>query len=225
MALSGSFGGGTIGRTTAAFGTAFYVLIPPYSTPYSVVTSPAITPFTVVTHINKTNGNTANATTVMRPIGKTTATVAANTSVAVVTVAGDPGNIATGLYNATGTNNNLAANDIMVVAHSDGTVGQYTVSAFNTTSKVITFTGNFTAPVAVGAAVWDYGIFSDTDPITGSAFPNVNGVAVSATGDDFATSGRGFASSKVGDPLLLYNPNATAQTLINYTEYTYDRGL
>lgn len=226
MALQGSFGGGVIGKSTATAATAFYTVIPPYSTPYSIVTTAAIVPYTVITHVSMTNGNTANATTVMRPIGRTTAAAAASTGVNTITISGDPGNNATGMYNTSGTNNNIAANDIIVVAHGDGSVGQYTVGAYNTTSKVVTVTASgFTVNVPSGAYVWDCGINSDTDPITGVAFPTFGIAASTGPSDAFLTAGRGFAGAKVGDPLVLYNPNATAQTILNYTEFTYDRGL
>jgi hypothetical protein len=70
--------------------------------------------------------------------------------------------------------------------------------------------------------VWDYGVNTDTDPLTGAAFPIIpNAVAVNTTGNVFNTVASGFRGSRVGDPLLVYCGNATNAVVLNYAEYIY----
>ena len=203
-----AFGGGIKGSKTAAIGTAYYVKIDPYA-----VGPAAYQAFTCIYQINYTNGNTANAITVMRPIGRTTAAAAATTASNTITLAADPGP----------SGNGIAANDQVVVANESGTWDQYTVGAWNGTTKVMTVTGAALANnVSSGARVWFYGIFSDTDPVTGLAFPALP-TAVNTTGFAFQGSVAGARGAQVGDPLLLYNPNATGQSVTNYVEYAYTR--
>ncbi len=217
MALPGSFGGGVVGKTTATLGTAWYGVVPPYWNGSSYRS------YACLLSANVTNGNTTTNLSFMRPIGSTTTSAASSTGVNTITITADPGNNAGGLYNSAGTNNNIAANDVVVVGNVDGTITQYIVGAYNATSKVVTVTAaNLTVNVASGAKVWDFGIFSDTDPTTGAAHPVIpNSVAANTAGAAFTTVGSGFRGSRSGDPLLIYCGNATNAVILNYGEYVY----
>jgi hypothetical protein len=217
MSLPNGFGGGVIGKNTATAGTAWYALIPPY------YNAGAYRGYSCLLQVNITNGNTATNFTFMRPQGATTATAAASTGVNTITLAADPGNNAGGLYSAFATNNNIAANDIIVTQNVDGTVTQYVVGAWNATTKVVTVSAaNLSVNIAAGAKVWDYGVNTDNDPLTGMPYPIVpNGQAVNTTGSTFNTVAGGFRGSRIGDPLLIYCGNATNAVTLNYAEYQY----
>jgi hypothetical protein len=67
-----------------------------------------------------------------------------------------------------------------------------------------------------------FGVFTDTDPATGSAFPLFVTTANTTTNYP-ANSNPCFlqTSSRIGEPLLVYNPNATDATAINQIQYAY----
>lgn len=208
MPVSTAFGGGVVGKTTATAGTAWYALIPP-----SYNSSTGFRGYTSLLLANITNGNTATNVTLMRPIGRTVTTAASTTAANTVTLSADPGP----------TGNGVAANDIVVTQNADGTFTQYVVGAWNGTTKVMTLTAaNLGTNIASGAKLWNYGINSDTDPVTGVAHPIIpNAVATNTTGAVFTTIGSGFRSSQQGEPLLVYCGNATNAVTANYIEYIY----
>ncbi len=72
--------------------------------------------------------------------------------------------------------------------------------------------------VAAGSTLWNFGIFTDTEPTTGAPFPLVNTPVSVVTPKAFVT---GFTSWVAGAPLLLYSPNATNRTDLNHAEYAY----
>ncbi len=110
----------------------------------------------------------------------------------------------------------------MALLHTDGTYGQYVAGAWNGTTKVLTVTATgFTVNVDSGATVWDFGISSDTDPNTGVAFAILPGPAVNTTGDALSAVLSGARTFNKYEPVVIYNPNATAQTTVNYVEYAY----
>lgn len=211
MSLTQSICGNTLGLQSATAGTAYYAVIPPYAPP-NAAGVPTWTPsyVTRICQLQYTCGNTANGFYVMRPIGRTTVAAAATTSVAAVTLAADP----------SPSGNTIAAGDQVVMQYADGTFRrtQVNTSGWDSTNLILTFTGNLPANVAAGAQMWMFGVNTDTDPTTGSAFPvipttvNTNNTAVV-----FGPSGMGGVQK--GDPLLVYNPNATAATNLNFLEY------
>ncbi len=202
MSFANSIGGGVVGLTNAAANTVFYAVIPGRTGAY-----------TRICGFNWTAGNTANSFVGLRPIGRTTITTAAITNVAVVTLTADP----------SPTGNTIAAGDQVVIAHSDGTYrrAQVNTAGWCSTDKTLTFTANLAANVAAGAKIWMFGVPADTDPITGSAFPVFPTVANTTYQNNFVAAG--FVGAQTGDPLMLYNANATNATLLNNCEYAFTR--
>jgi hypothetical protein len=198
MALSAaSYGGNTLGRANAAAGTAYYAVVPGQAGVFTRVASFAMT-----------SGNTANDGVWLRPIGRTTTAAASNTSVNTVTLTADPGP----------SGNGIAANDLLVIEHSDNVQRRYTVGAWNGTTKVATLVGsNFSVSISNGARVWNFGVDTDIDPVLGTAHPRFSSVANAQRVYTF--SGAGIAGHNVGDPVLFYNPNATNATVLDYAEY------
>ena len=196
------FGGGVLGKANATAATVYYAVIPGRAKSYARITD-----------FQYTCGNTANDFTFMRPIGRANVSVAyaANTG-ASLTLDADP----------SPSGNTIAAGDQCVIQAADGTYprAQVNTAGWNGTTKVVTFTANVTPAVSIGAKVFMFGISSDTDPVTGLAFP-VYTPAVNTTGTNVAFGGVGFVGAAPGDPLMIYNPNATAATNLNYTTYAY----
>lgn len=195
-----AFGGNVLGMKTAAAGTAFVHLVPP---------PPANKRgYTRILQFGYTAGNTAHNVGVMLALGSTTTSAASNVNTNTLTLTADPGP----------TGNGIAANDYIAVEHSDGTVLPYTVSAWNSTSKVLTINSNLAAAVANAATLWDFGVVADADPLTGVAhkqFPTTVNATVTRT---FAT---GIKSHTTRAPILIYSPNATGAGVLDAVEYAY----
>lgn len=206
MALNyAAFDGGMVGTKTASANTVIVITLPPSRTSSGIYRG-----YTRLAALSSTQGNTANSNYLMRPIGRTTTSAASNSGVNTVTLTADPG--------AT-VSNNIAANDYVSVMQSDGTILTATVNAWNGTTKVATLNSNTTAAVSSGAKVWFYGIQTDTDPVTGAAHPILTTTANATT--TWNSVGGGIRGAQVGDPLLIYNPNATNASTINYAEYAH----
>lgn len=202
-----SYGGGTLPPGTATAGTAWTQVIPP-----------SVQGFTRICQVNISCGNTANKVYFQRPIFpaiKTTAASAVNTN--TLTLASIPNPNAS----------NLAASDYLIVqqylvtgAVNTPIYGAYSVSAFNTTTLVVTINGNFAYPVALGALVWDCGQTTYTDPWVGQAVPYI--LPIVNTNNALTTfTAAGVKGWNAGDPILVYCPNATAQTNLNFLEYVH----
>ncbi len=194
-----SYGGNVLGKANAAADTVWYAVVPGRRNR-----------FTAVSLINYTAGNTANAFYVMRPLGRANVVSAAAANVAVLTLDADP----------SPTGNTIAAGDQCVVESADGTYrrAQVNTAGWCSTTKVVTFTTNNAAAVSAGAKFFNMGIFTDTDPVDGLAHPLLPTAAnTTASHGPFAVSG--IRGRNAGDPLLIYNPNATNATNMNYAEY------
>lgn len=192
------YAGGMIGLTNAAAATAYYAVVPGRRSK-----------FTAVAQFKVTSGNTANAVYWLRPIGRSNTAAAANTSVQEITLASDP----------SATGNTIAAGDQVVIEHSDGTYrrAQVNTAGWNGTTKVLTFTANLAANVSAGAKVFNMGIYTDTDPATGTAHPRMPTTANASVTYTFSASG--IRGANKGDPVLFYCPNATNATDLEYIEY------
>lgn len=192
-------GGNSFGLKSVAFGTKINQLVQPMRR--------------FLTRISKlvaTAAGTAHTLTVLRPIGRTTASAAFASGQAVINLVADPG--------TTVASNAIAANDLVAVRESDGITRLYTVSSVS--GLAITMTGNFTTGGAAGADVWDFGIASDTDPYTGQAHQAYN-VPASATTTWSDTVGGVAASNNRDEPLLVQDSNATATGTIEQVSYAY----
>ncbi len=200
---AGGFGGGVIGLTNATAGTVWYAVIP--ANPRAV---------TAVVGFSYTNGNTANSIYGMRPIGRANVVNAQTTSDSSVVLDADP----------SPSGNTIAAGDQCVIKYSDGTYRrtQVNTAGWNGTTKVLTFTAVLPAAVSAGAKFFMFGVFTDTDPLTGSAFPLFPTVASVSDAPSYRSfTAAGLRGAQAGDPLLIYCPNATAATLLNWTEYIF----
>lgn len=192
------FSGNVLGRSNAAAGTAYYGVVPGRPNIFTGVAS-----FTV------TSGNTANDVFFLRPLGRANVTVAATTSDSSLTLDADP----------SPSGNTIAAGDQVVIAHSDGTYrrAQVNTSGWNSTTKVVTFTGTLAANVAAGAKVWNFGVHTDTDPVLGTVHPIFPSTANATR--TYSWSASGIRGHQAGDPLLFYCPNATNATTVDAVEY------
>lgn len=201
MAFSINSGNG-FGQKTATAGTRIRRLIPPLAAN--------------TTRLNKfkyrTTG-TAHTATVLRSIGSTYATTAANAGQADVIVAADPGP----------AGNGIAAGDLIAIrTNSDGITRLYVVSSWASVTRAITFTTNLTVAVAVRDMVWDFGVESDTDPVTGEA-QQAYGLPAATNPQEttYEQDTVGInASNNVYEPLLISVDNATNAGVILETVYT-----
>ncbi len=192
-----AFGGNGSGSQTQTAGTRIRQLIPPRPRTLARITK-----------LVYTAAGTAHTLTVARPINKTTASLAAAASQAVINLTADPGV----------TGNLIAANDLLAIRETDGVTRLYIVSSVSTLA--ITLTTNLTAGAAAGASVWNFGILTDTDPRTGVAHPTLAGTAsVASTYED--REGGVIAGHEVDSPLLVDSNNATAAGTLNQLSWSY----
>lgn len=191
-----SYGGNGRGKKTQAAGTTIEVLVPPH-----------VSGVTHITKIVYTAAGTAHTITVMRPVGRTTASAAASTGQAVVAFTADP--------------NTIAANDWVAIRHStDGVTRQYKVSSV--AGLNVTMTANLGATVAAGDKIWVFGVAGDTNPTDGEAHPGLTGTASVTT--SYSDSDSGVVSSYAkDDPLLVQSNNATAAGTIEQVSYSYTK--
>lgn len=160
--------------------------------------------YTRVSLVKYTAGGTAHSLYVMRPLGRTSCSADAAASQAVINLAADPGP----------TGNLLAANDFLVILGDDAVPIVRKVSSI--TGLAVTVDSNFAAKVSKGAAIWNYGVVGDTDPVTGA--PHLiwsSLLAASATTTFTGTTSNNGATCvastlSVDQPLLLQSNNATA---------------
>lgn len=193
-------GGDTRLKKTAVAGTAIRMLVPPK--PNFIAR--------LVQFVYAALG-TAHVLTVLRSLGRTTARAAAAAGQAVVTVAAEMGP----------SGNLLAANDLVAAREVDGITRLYVVSAVPSSYPGdVTMTGSFTAGLAAGADLWNFGITSDTDPKTGLAHQTAD-LTLSAT-TTLNDSTIGIARSHAPDePLLLSVDNATTAGALILGSFAY----
>lgn len=215
----------SIPRTTAALGTAFTALVPPKRGHK-----------TKISFLQITSGGTAHTWYVLKELGRTTVVTAVAGGGTSVVLAADPGKYATvGRFAVTGitpsvADNGVAANDYLVFQLKDGTWTTAVVSAAatdGTTGRVTVTVGAIgSAGLAAGAKVWFMGVATNTDPNTGNAgttltpptsattpYPNAAGVGGATVADAVLTE----------SPLLLYNANATAASVLDLGTAVYQR--
>ena len=201
MALTINSGNG-FGQKTANDGTKIRQLIPPL-----VANTTRINLFTYST------AGTAHTATILRSLGNTTVTTAAAAGQPDIIVTADPGP----------AGNGIATGDLIALRTAvDGVTRLYVVSAWASVTRTITFTTNLTVAAARGDMVWDFGVESDTDPVTGVAQQTY---ALPAASNPETTS---FSQDTVGinagnnvyEPLLISVDNATNAGMIQQVVYT-----
>lgn len=131
------------------------------------------------------------------------------------------------------SDNALAASDYVAIQLLDGTYHLSTVSSGTFAAVVLTTgTPNFTGgTVAAGSPCFWFGVNSDTVPATKTVHmirtpivstQQVNllagwgGNASAVGGGGGASTGYGIPSLMPGEPLLIYNPNASATTTVDF---------
>lgn len=232
----------TIPGATAAGGTAFQRVIPPF-------THPTAGPFTysasapkklgnAVTRVKKvvyTTGATAHAIYVCRPFNYTTVTAAVAKNTSTIVLADDPGVYSTNYKYATGNggvpatvaDNAIATNDYIVVQLADGTWHLSKVTVTGLSMALTTALPNPTGAggVLAGALVYFYGqLTTDTDPATGLANPTTT-IALSTTRDaTWADSDVGaVVALHPGDPLVFHSGNGTNAGTLEWVSGVYDQ--
>lgn len=189
--------GNMVGRTTASAGTAYYATIPGRSG--------------LIARLSKLqidNAGTNNKFYLMRPLtASATVTTAQAASDTTLVLDRDP----------SPSGNTIASGDQVVYLASDGTYRRVTVSSWSAGTLTLTVSA-LPAAVAAGSYAWNFGVHTDTEPTTGTAFPLLDTPVSAVTTYSFDVGFSGFAG---GAPLLLYTPNATAVTTLNFAEYGY----
>lgn len=220
-------GSWSIPAQTQALGTAIVQGIPPWpgrrnSRPLydrSTKNWLQMSAFTHVTKYTINAGSTAHAGTFMRPLNWTWTTVAAAAGATTLTLFDDPGIYSTNYryplpggatYPASAADNGVATNDFIAVQLIDGSwvFRSVTVAGLVMTIAALPSPTSGGA-VAAGAVVFWFGVSTDTDPATGYAHPTIQPV-VSVQSDLGEISTGLVAALHSGDPMLLYNGNATA---------------
>lgn len=194
--------GNGFGKATANAGTRIRVLLPPLAAN--------------TTRLNlfsyQTNG-VAHVATVLRSLGNTTVTTTAAAGQPSIIVTADPGP----------AGNGISAGDLIAVrTNSDGVTRLYTVSSWTSVSRTITFTTNLTVGVEPRDVVWDFGVESDTDPVTGLpqqqyALPAASNPEVTTYSQDTVGINAGNA---VYEPLLISVDNGTTAGTVLQAVYT-----
>ncbi len=229
----GSF---STGRKTASVNTAFAIGIPPFGgktgTPLSTRSPHQATAgkqgIIHVTSIWLNQATTNNLLTFMRPLNWTTFTAVAAAGQAVVTIAADPGLYSANRWRGGGTlPNGQTAPATADTAVASGDYCMYQDAAgdwvLDTAAGTVSAAGalTMTTNVPVGGTLVG-GLFfwfgppgSNTDPATNLACPQM-GTGFQTLGALIAlTDPNGLACTLFpGDPLVVYNPNATTVSVI-----------
>lgn len=155
-------------------------------------------------------GTTAHVLYLMRSLGNSDATAAAAANATAVTIKGQPSVI-----------RNLASGDYVVVRQSDGSNfltavnGAPTVNGDNTVT--ITLASGLSVGCASGATLWMMGASTDAIHLN---FPTTASTTNTFTDGVNGAAGIGGAA-EIGDPLLFYSANATAQGYLNQLSGVY----
>lgn len=157
---------------------------------------------------------TAHDLVVMKALARTKATAAAAASQAVLNI-----------ESSSFIGQTLAANDWIVVRHSNGSYGAYKVSSIS--SLEVTLDSSLTLPVSENAPVWIMGAPGETPHVTLAVAANTNKDFV--FGDSGVDSGylphrvssTDYTRSGFGDPLLLYSANGSNAGKLNAAAGVY----
>ncbi len=237
------YGSWNVAGQTQIADTAIVIGIPPYPGKYGNLiygVDGAAQPlwlkpgaYTHVTQFGYTSGSTLHTPAFMRAFNWTYTTVAAAKNTATLTLKDDPGIYSTNYRYpspiSTGTaavaDNALAASDYVAFQLTDGTwvfdtvaSGTYAACVLTTTLPNVTGGG-----VAKGQAVFWFGVITDKNPGTGAVAPTLNPKVSVYTGFNDA-AGDGLAHSQFpGQPLILYDGNATGAGTVSHVGGYYGR--
>ena len=229
--LSPTFGTFCVGRKTAAGGTAFAQMIPPFSGqggpgpgPVPTVLQNAGNSRNGVTHITTLLydiGTTIHTLTLLRPQNWTTFSAVGAASQAVVSLTADPGVFSTNYKYAfpnaqtapRTADDAIASGDYCVYQAADGTWIMDTAASSYSAGQVTMTTNLPTGGVVAGAPFYLFGISTDLDPATGLAHVQFDAAPAAASGTarvTFGPDGSGILCAlHPGDPLIIYSPNTT----------------
>lgn len=205
--MKGSY---SLGTKTAALNVGFIGLIPPHSGAY-----------TKINRLVYTTAGTPHTLNIMKSQGKTTTTAASSASGTTLTLASI--SIANKV-NGESLSENLAANDWLVVQHTDGTWGAYMVTSVS--GLVVTLSTSAPAvalakDVASGAVV--YGMY-ETSRATGKDAVVITTTASSTQTFETYAPEVGIAQSNgTNEPLLFHSSNVTAAGSLVYVSAVYSR--
>lgn len=193
----GSFG---VGSVTASAGTAFTAVIPPGS----------VRERARITKLVYTAANTAHSVNILKCQHKAIATATANASQADIVL-----DDLTSVDQANGTTatETLAASDWLVIKHSDGTFGAYSVSSVS--GSTVTLSSNLVKSVDANATV--YKMYELARPASATGFPAqvLRPPASATTSIGSENVEAAVAVSGYGEPLLIHSDNAShAGTLV-----------
>ncbi len=150
-----------------------------------------------------TCGSTAQSVYFMNPT-KTTLGAAAVSAATTMTLTADPKDPSA---------NAIAANDLVAIELNDGTYDYDTVSAWNSSTKLVTLKGSLAGAAAAGRGFWNFGVYTDNGHF-------VFAMTASTAHDESTAGGRFFAPNK-GYPMKIYITNATKQCLFRYASGGY----
>lgn len=250
MSLPGSkvFGTFTLSTATANAGTAFTRLIPPWR---GAGIAPLLykhnqgrpnwhTPgaYTTLTQLTVTDGGTAHDYVVMRPFNYALVTTDVAANAATFILADDPGLYATtykyalpaeagGVVSAV-ADNAIAASDYVAYQLRDGTWILDTVSSGTYAALVLaTSTPNVTGGgVEAGTPMFFFGVAANSDPATGTVNPTLKAGAASSRINLLPDNALGgLTSLRPGQPMFIYNANASNASTLNVGHGCYMGGV
>lgn len=195
----GSF---SLGNKTDTAGTAFYGAIPPRAGSY-----------TRVLRCTYTSGATPHALQFLLAQGKTVTTAATSSGGTTLTLSS-----VTLAKDAAFADEDLAANDFVVVQHVDGTWGAYKISSIS--GKVITINALAKA-VANGAVV--YGMYEISRTAHKEAVQLRTVASVTHVFETMDPAGGIASSHGTNEPLMYYSDNTANAGFINQLTAVYSR--
>lgn len=186
------------GTRTQTLGTPIICLCPPKANAY-----------TRLLQLVYESAGTAHTVSVLRAQNKVLTSAAASAGQANLTLT----DVST-IKNMDGSEatENLAANDILVWKHADGSYGFGLVSSVNTTTKVVTMAANLDKAVASGAPVWKMHEPSRSPAVSGiHAIDFLTKASTANTFGGVGSADHSIASSlEMNSPLIVYSANGTA---------------
>jgi len=213
-----SYGGFCVGQKTAVAGTAFALLIPPF-TNQDTLGAGTGKPGLGVTHITTLimdTGSTAHTLTLLRPLNYTTFTAVAAAGQKVLSLKADPGifsagGLKYGIPNAqtapSTADDAIAAGDYCVYQVADGSYFLDTANGSFSSGSLTMSTNVPTGGTLAGGLFWMLGIAGDTDPNSAQAHPQFG--TTTSTRINITDPNGLWTALHAGDPMCLYDPNST----------------
>lgn len=213
----------TIQRTTQTLGTPITAFVPPKRGKRAKIS-----------FLQITSGSTAHTWYALKEKGRTTLAVAAAASATSLVLTKDPGLYSTNAEYAsrsitpTVANNGVATTDYLLLQLNDSNFVLVKPSAVvtdsNTGRVTITVSSIGASGAPAGAVVWHMGAAADLDPHTGVVDQTIlPPTSATTTYPSAAAVGGGTVCDAVlsYSPIVLYNANATAASVLDYGTAVY----